>query len=81
MEHYPPDYYASARTIATHLFERGEFDWSREIEDAIAGGSTGTEILMRVRFALQSLLGSGVATRDETAVVQSLIVQLDSELE
>lgn len=75
-----PDYYASARTIATQLFERGEFDWSREIEDAIAGGSTTTEILMRVRFALQGLLRSGCAIDDEAMAAQSLVVELDGVL-
>ena len=75
-----PDYYASARTIATELFERGEFDWNREIEDAIAAGSTATEILMRVRFTLQRLLRSGIATGDEALAAQTSVVELDGVL-
>jgi hypothetical protein len=75
-----PDYYASAQAIAVRLFERGEFDWSREIEDAIEGGSTATEILMRIRFVLQRLLLSGEASDSETVAANSLIVQLNGVL-
>ncbi len=75
-----PDYYASAQAIAAQLFERGEFDWSREIEDAIEGGSTATEILMRVRFVLRRLLLSGVASDSEAVAADSLIVQLHGVL-
>lgn len=75
-----PDYYASAQSIAAQLFERGEFDWSREIEEAIEGGSTATEILMRVRFALQRLLRSGLPTEAEEMAAQSLVAQLDEVL-
>ena len=75
-----PDYYASARAMAIQLFERGEFDWSRAIEDAIEGGSTATEILMHVRFVLQGLLHSGIATENEAVAAQSLVVQLDGVL-
>lgn len=41
--------------------ELGEFDWSTRIEDATAGGATGTEALMRLRFALRQLLESDAA--------------------
>jgi hypothetical protein len=75
-----PDYYTSAQTIATQLFERGEFDWSREIEEAIEGGFTATEILMRIRLALRRLLRSGVATEDEAVLAQTLVAQLDGVL-
>jgi hypothetical protein len=75
-----PDNYASARTIAKQLFEQGELDWSRELEDAITGGSTATEMLMRVRFTLQRLLKSGTATEGERVAAQSLVVELDDVL-
>jgi hypothetical protein len=75
-----PDYYASARYIATQLSERGEFDWSREIEDAIASGSTATEVLMSVRLTLQRLLRAGVAIEEEVTAAQSLLVALDDVL-
>jgi hypothetical protein len=70
-----PDHHASARTVAAELFERGEFGWSRDIEDAIAAGSNATEIL-RVRFALQGLLRSGGANDDEALAAQTLVVEL-----
>jgi hypothetical protein len=75
-----PDLYANARTIATELFERGEFDWSRRIEDAIAGGSTSTEILMRVRHCLRELLEAGVASPTEETQARSLFTQIDDLL-
>lgn len=75
-----PDYYAEARAIAVKLFERGEFDWSEKIEDAISGGSTATEILMRIRFCLQQLLASGTSNQDESQAAQELVAQLDGVL-
>ena len=75
-----PDFYASAQAIAAQLFERGEFDWSREIEEAVEGGSTTTEILMRVRFVLRRLLLSGVASESEAATADDLVIQLDGVL-
>lgn len=75
-----PDYYADARSIAVALFERGEFGWSEKIEDAITGGSTATEILMRIRFCLLQLLDSGVANQDEDRAARQLVAQLDQVL-
>jgi hypothetical protein len=75
-----PDYYGEARSIATKLFERGEFDWSERIEDAISGGSTATEILMRVRFCLQELLDSGLPDGEEERASRELVAQLDEVL-
>jgi hypothetical protein len=62
------------------LFERGEFDWSERIEDAIAGGSTGTEILMRIRFCLRQLLESDALTQEVAPTVRQLVAQLDEVL-
>jgi hypothetical protein len=75
-----PDYYTSARTLATHLFERGEFEWSRQIEDAIAGGSTSTEILMMLRHTLRLIITSEVATPEETTAGNALIAKLNEVL-
>jgi len=75
-----PDYYASAQAIATQLFERGEFDWSGQIEDAIESGSTATEILMRLRSVVQNLLASGVANDREIGAAKALVIQLDGVL-
>jgi hypothetical protein len=73
-----PDYYAEARGIAVALFERGETDWSDRIEEAIEGGATATEILMRLRHTLRELLRSGVAPGDQP--VEQLVRQLDDVL-
>jgi hypothetical protein len=75
-----PDYYALAQSIVAQLLDRGEFDWSREIEDAIEAGSTATEILMSVRLVLQRLLLPGEASDSEAVAADSLIVQLDGVL-
>jgi hypothetical protein len=75
-----PDYYASAQTIATQPFERGEFARSREIEDAIAGGSTSTEILFGIRSALQRLLESVVVSKDEAKAAKRLVTNLNRAL-
>ena len=74
------DPYQAARTIATELFERGEFDWSRQIEDAIAGGSTSTEILMMLRHTLRLIITSEVATPEETTAGNALIAKLNEVL-
>ncbi len=71
-----PDYYAEARAIATSLFEQGQSYWGDKIEDAIAGGATGTEILMRLRFTLRELLEADVVASDDKARAKSLIRQL-----
>ena len=75
-----PDYYAEAQRIAVSLLERGEFDWSSKIEDAIAGGATGTEILLRMRFTMRELLESGAATTEEEGRIRTLIGELDGFL-
>jgi hypothetical protein len=72
-----PDLYGDARTIATELFERGEFEWSRRIEDAVSGGSTSTEILMRVRHCLRELLDAGVVSAIEETQARSLVTHID----
>lgn len=68
-----PDYCAQAQKIAADLFEHGKLDWTARTEDAIAGGSTATEILMRVRFTRRELLASGAASHGEDSEARSLI--------
>jgi hypothetical protein len=74
------DFHAEAQGIAVSLLERGEFDWSSKIENAIAGGATGTEILMRIRVTVRELLESGVTTTDEKGRISTLIGELDGVL-
>jgi|GEM_PF-5922258 len=49
------DYIAEARDIRDELGE-DLAEWKARIDDAIAGGSTGTEILMAVRWNLAEML-------------------------
>lgn len=49
------DYIAEAREIRDAL-EDGLADWKVRIDEAISAGSTGTEILMAVRWNLAELL-------------------------
>ena len=45
------------------LRERSETEWADRLNAAIAGGSTGTEILVRAGVVLRELTKSGVAKR------------------
>ena len=74
------DFYDEAQQLAAALFERGQFDWSNEIEEAIGGGSTATEILMRVRSAIRQLLRSDVPTATERDAAKLLVSGLDDLL-
>ena len=49
------DYIAEARAIRNALGD-DLTDWKTRIDDAIAAGSTGTEILMAVRWNLAELI-------------------------
>lgn len=61
------DAFAAARALRDELDAAGHQNWSREIDDAIAGGSTGTEILMRLRSVLTRLAPGVHAGSPETA--------------
>jgi len=52
------DVLAAARALRDELDAAGHQSWSRAIDDAIAGGSTGTEILMRLRSVLTRIAGA-----------------------
>ncbi len=54
------DIYKDARRIAQELTVRGISVWADRIEDAIASGSTGTEILMALQWNLQELQKSSI---------------------
>ena len=49
------DYYADARDIATLLQQAGLVSEAATLVDAIEGGSTGTEILMALRWHLDRI--------------------------
>lgn len=52
------DYYAEARALAAALAQLDQDSDTDQIHNAIAGGSTGTEILMALRTTLSQLLGN-----------------------
>jgi hypothetical protein len=49
------DFYAVANSIADNLAAHGLDGWKLRIDDAIAAGSTGTEILMALRWVFRQL--------------------------
>lgn len=53
------DYYQDANTLAETLRSEGLVEWSRALEDAMAAGSTATEILMALRWVTNELLSEG----------------------
>ena len=52
----PYDHHAVAVRIMDELDRIGCFDWKKRLDDAIAGGSTGTEILFSLRGNLVNML-------------------------
>lgn len=49
------DYYSEARAIADLLVQEGFEAEASKLRDALAAGATGTEILMALRWHLQSI--------------------------
>ena len=49
------DYYADARAIAKCLADAGFAREASSIIDSLAAGSTGTEVLLELRWALQQI--------------------------
>lgn len=45
-----------AAALARSVRDEGFPDWGRALEDAVAGGCTGTEILMALRWTTEKLL-------------------------
>lgn len=50
----PDDLFARVRRLEVELTSEGREDIALQLADAVAAGSTGTEILLRVRAVLQS---------------------------
>ncbi len=73
------DPYSLAHNIAQKLRAEGLQDWSERTEDAIASGSTATEILMALRWNLTKLLAAGVhLSGDVKESVAQLIQQINA---
>lgn len=55
-----PDFYKNIREFTGQLETAGFSAWASKLTDAIDAGSTGSEILMAVRWNLQELLRNEV---------------------
>lgn len=60
------DHYAVAERIAGELEEQGHHVWSERLRDAIASGSTGTEICMALRWQLDRMRDARLGVLPET---------------
>jgi hypothetical protein len=58
------DYYAESRRLADDLRAEGLGDCADALLDAIESGSTGTEILMAIKWNLDRLIAAGEGSRD-----------------
>jgi hypothetical protein len=54
--------------LATKFQGDGRSDCARRIDDAIAGGSTGTEILVRLDAALVAITAAGIDRADKRRI-------------
>ena len=75
------DYYGEARSISQTLKKHGHKKWGDLILDKIAAGSTSTEILMGIRWALQEGLNSRqVKTTQIERMMLALVAKIDGAL-
>lgn len=66
------DYYSDSRALGADLWESGHEAWADRIDAVIEGGSTGTEILMGLRWTLVELL------TQETSLDEGLRMRAES---
>ena len=71
------DYYAVTDRITEQLAKAGYIDWKKRIDTAVAAGSTGTEILMSIRWNFRELLDSGIRL---DKAVESQIIELNRKI-
>jgi hypothetical protein len=74
------DYYVSAREIGRRLSALGFTKREIELDDAIASGSTATEILMKLRWILQSIGATEVLPQDVAFEVGDLARRIKQAL-
>lgn len=63
----PRDLYEESEQLAKALVERGDAEAAERIRDAIAGGSTSSEILFGLRWEFDRLLDRGASGDVELA--------------
>ena len=71
------DVYFDVRRRAEALSRLGFFDHSKALTDAMAEGSTGTEILMTLRYRLRMAIEDGKIPSPEHVSLRSLYQQID----
>ena len=75
------DYYKVADEICDRLQASGLEEQAQRIKEAIASGSTGTEILMALRFEVGELLKGNASLDAELRLeIQSLISHINAAL-
>jgi hypothetical protein len=71
-------YYRDARLIEEALDQVGRPDWALQIDDAIEGGTSGSQILMQLRTTLIQIQNQNL---NLPAELQDQIAQLTNALE
>jgi hypothetical protein len=71
-------YYRDARLIEEALDQAGRPDWALEIDDAIEGGTSGSQILTQLRTTLIQIQNQNL---NLTAELHDQIAQLTNALE
>lgn len=76
------DYFAEATRLADDLERDGLVAQARALRDAIEGGSTGSEILMALRFHLRDLESMNLALDFKTRrCIRDLATAIDDALD
>jgi hypothetical protein len=74
------DIYASIMEIGRRLSALGSPQWQVELSDAIASGSTATEILMKARWLLESVNEAGALPRSISEDIRALTGRIQKAL-
>lgn len=75
------DLYARLRELETALMSHGRAEVAERLAEAVTAGTTGTEILFRVRWVLrQESVGESVTTPDLAVRIAGVLAEIDSLL-
>jgi hypothetical protein len=74
------DYYAVARSLITLLGVEGHLSEAKKLKSALEDGSTGTEILMALRFHLKGCIQRVSLTAESQTLALRLLSELDKAL-
>lgn len=73
--------YSESDELAQKLRDKGHVEWADKVESAIAGGCTGTEIMMHLRWELRRLKVDLSSSDSEiNALVTTLVNHINSTL-